>query len=178
MCGASPLNCWQDVENQCVIFKDAGNDFAYTRASRICVQAPDFPPLGMNEVHITLAPHAVCVNPCSYGIDGWKLGANASLFSDSRDDSVDAHDANVHKSNVNCATWDIAHLSTPAPTDDAIWGSVKGCAMIEKLQEQIDRTKGEDKAELEARLAKLKQDISDWEEITSVYSGTDVWDDS
>merc|ERR1719277_2906326 len=47
--------------------------------------------------------------------------------------------------------------------------------MIEELQEQIDRAEGEAKAELEARLATLKQDIPDWEEITSAYSGTDAW---
>merc|ERR1740121_848085 len=60
---------------------------------------------------------------------------------------------------------------------DAIWSSVTGAALIEQLQEQVDSAKGEAKAALEAKMATLKQDIPDWEDITSAYSSTDAWDD-
>jgi chromosome segregation ATPase len=62
-------------------------------------------------------------------------------------------------------------------THDAVWDSVSGAAMIEQMQEQLDGAKGEAKAALQEKLAKLKQDTPGWEEITSTYGSTDAWDD-
>lgn len=67
--------------------------------------------------------------------------------------------------------------ATTVSDDDAVWDSVSGAAMIEQMQEQLDEAKGEAKAALQEKLAKLKRDTPDWEEITSAYGSTDVWDD-
>jgi hypothetical protein len=67
--------------------------------------------------------------------------------------------------------------ATTISDDDAVWDSVSGAAMIEQMQEQLDGAKGEAKAALQEKLAKLKQDTPGWEEITSTYGSTDAWDD-
>ncbi|CAK0866644.1 unnamed protein product [Prorocentrum cordatum] len=70
------------------------------------------------------------------------------------------------------------HVGLEATGDaDDIWAAVSGSSMIEQLQEQIDAASGDAKAALEEKQTKLKEDIPDWEEITSAYSGTDAWDD-
>jgi len=66
-------------------------------------------------------------------------------------------------------------LAAPSD-DDAIWSSVTGAATIEQLQEQVDAASGDAKAALQEKLDKLKEDLPDWEQITSTYSGTDAWD--